>query len=79
LTLKALDIVMNRNVFQFDDTYWHQHIGTAMGTPCACSYATLSYAIHELLQVLPLFTASPPFLKCFIDDMLGIWTGKEEK
>jgi hypothetical protein len=50
-----------------------------MGTPCAWSYATLSYAIHDLLQVLPLFTKSLGFLKRFIDDMLGVWTGKEEK
>jgi hypothetical protein len=50
-----------------------------MGTQCACSYATPSYAIHELLQVLLLFTAILTFLKRFIDDMLGVWTEKEEK
>jgi hypothetical protein len=79
MILKALDLVMDRNIFQFDDTYWHQHIGTAMGIPCACSYTTLSYAIHELLQVLPIFTRSLGLLNRFIDDMIGVSTGKEEK
>jgi hypothetical protein len=79
LVLEALEIVMNRNIFQFDDTYWRQFVGTAMGTPCACSYATLSYALHELRNVLPLFIDSIGYLKRFIDDMLGIWVGTEEK
>jgi hypothetical protein len=79
LILKALDIVMNRNVFQFDDTYWRQYVGTAMGTPCACSYATLSYAFHELHKVLPFFVNSLSYFKRFIDDMLGIWTGQTEE
>jgi hypothetical protein len=78
LILEALDIIMNRNVFQFDDTYWRQFVGTAMGTPCACSYATLSYARYELYKVLPLFIGSIGYLKRFIDDMLGIWVGTEE-
>jgi hypothetical protein len=50
-----------------------------MGTPCACSYATLSYDLHELRNVLPLFVDSIGYLKRFIDDMLGIWVGAEEK
>jgi hypothetical protein len=63
LILEALDIMMNRNVFQFDNTYWHHHVGTAMSTPCAYSYATLSYAIHELLKVISLLNANLAFLK----------------
>jgi hypothetical protein len=70
---------MNRNLFQFDDTYWRQFVGTAMGTPFACSYAILSYDLYELHKVLPLFVDSIGYLKRFIDDMLVIWVGTEEK
>jgi hypothetical protein len=33
--IKALEMVMTHNTFQFDDTYWQPFVGTAMGTPCA--------------------------------------------
>jgi hypothetical protein len=73
LLLQLLDIIMRRNVFSFDDTNWLQTIGTAMGTPCACSYATLSYAFHEIQQILTEFSNFLLILKRFIDDMFGIW------
>jgi hypothetical protein len=56
LLIKLLDIIMRRNVFSFDDTSWLQEIGTAMGTPCACSYTTLSYALHEVQNIIAAFT-----------------------
>jgi hypothetical protein len=38
--LTALHMVMTTNIFQFDDTFWVQKTGAAMGTLCACLYAT---------------------------------------
>jgi hypothetical protein len=40
LLLELTALVMKTNVFQFGNTWWQQKIGTAMGTPCACIYAT---------------------------------------
>jgi len=77
--LKALQIVMNNNVFQFDDTYWLQICGTSMGTSCACSYATLYWAYFERKLILPKWSHSLIFLRRFIDDKIGIWTGSEEE
>ena len=35
--LKTLCLIMTHNIFQFGPTYWLQKIGTAMGTPVACT------------------------------------------
>jgi hypothetical protein len=71
-------IIMSNNIFQFDDTYWLQKCGTAMGTSCACSYATLYWAYIERKFIIPKWSHSLPFLRRYIDDKFGIWTGSEE-
>jgi hypothetical protein len=79
LLLKVLRIVMTNNVFQFDNTFWLQICGTSMGTSCACSYATLYWAYIERKHILPKWSNSLFFLRRFIDDKFGIWSGSEEE
>jgi hypothetical protein len=79
LVMDALDVIMNQDVFQFDDTFWHQDTGTAMGLPCACLYVTLIYALHEFVRVLQLYRKIIAYMKRFINDMLGIWAGEDEQ
>jgi len=43
LFLGILELVMKNNIFTFGNSYWLQLSGTAMGTPAACAYATVSY------------------------------------
>ena len=71
--LKVLEIIMKNNLFQFDDTYWLQLDGTAMGTPTACLYATISYGVHERNKLLPSYQAFLKLYLRFIDDVFGIW------
>jgi len=52
---------MKNNIFHFADTYWLQLTGTAMGTPTACSYASITYGQHENNY------------RRYIDDIFGIW------
>lgn len=73
LFLKILEIVMNNNVFNFSDTYWLQLSGTAMGTPAACAYATITYGHFENTVILTEFRPQILFYRRYIDDIFGLW------
>jgi hypothetical protein len=84
MVLAATELVMTHNVFQFDDTYWLQTSGTAMGTPVACTFATIYFSYHEETsyfkrflssnQCLPIELPKPMlFYKRLIDDTVQIW------
>jgi hypothetical protein len=77
--LKVLEKVMSENVFQFDDLFFQQEDGTAMGTSSAVLYATLYFGYHEQTSIIPKFKAMLLYLRRFIDDMFGIWCGMTEK
>jgi len=53
MVLEATELIMRHNIFQFDDTYWLQLTGTAMGTSLACVYATIYYSYHEETSLTP--------------------------
>jgi hypothetical protein len=55
LIIESMSSVMKNNIFTFNDTYWIQNEGTAMGTPTACSYATITYGQHENVKIIPHF------------------------
>jgi len=77
LFLQLLEIIMTNNVFSFDDTFWLQLSGTAMGTPAACSYATITYRQHENSQILPKFGQRLLYYKSYTDDIFGVWIPSE--
>ena len=77
LITRAMEIIMRNNIFQFDDTYWKQLSGTAMGTPPACSYAAIYYAVHEY-SLLDQFATKLYFYRRYIDDGFGIWLHNED-
>ena len=69
--MAGLRLVMTYNVFTFGDTNWLQLSGTAMGTPPACNYATIFFAIHEE-KILPAHS-SIVLYKRYIDDVCAVW------
>jgi len=73
LFLQILKIVMDSNIFTFAGTYWLQLSGTAMGTPAACAYATISYGHHENTKILPTFKSQLLYYRRYIDDIFGVW------
>jgi hypothetical protein len=73
LFLQVLEIVMKNNIFSFAETYWLQLSGTAMGTPAACAYATITFGHFKNITLLPTFQESLLFYRRYIDDVFGIW------
>ena len=73
LLVEAIQIIMSNNYFQIGDTYWKQISVVAMGTPAACMLTTIYYGISENTILVPKYKTNIPYLKQFIDDMLGIF------
>jgi hypothetical protein len=74
--MQALEMVMICNTFHAYDTVWQQFVVTAMDTPGTGVYATLAYGHHEITSIISQQSKEIiPYLKRFIDDMIGIWCG----
>ena len=57
---------------QIGDTWWLHNIGTSMGTPVACIYATLFFAYFERKIIQSKYKFFLLFYVNQIDDILGI-------
>ena len=80
--IKLLKLVMGSNIFKFNNEFWIQLIRTSMGTRVAPTYANIF--MGKLEQII--LSKCPENLKKyihtwrrFIDDILVIWTGTENK
>ena len=74
-----LKIVLGDNHFMFDDEYYTQRSGVAMGTKCAPHLANLFMASFEE-QALALWRGTQPTIWLrYIDDIFMIWTGSTEE
>ena len=73
MLIKLLEYVLTCNEFTFNEEYFLQLYGTAIGTKVAPSYANLVVAIFELLYVY-IYKIQPLCYHRFIDDIFGIWT-----
>ena len=77
--VNVADHVLSNNVFNFENTFYQQIHGTAMGTPMAPSVANLFMASLEedMLQNSPV-PVNKDLYKRFIDDIFLLWTGSDE-
>ena len=66
-----LEIVL-QNTFEFNNEYYKQTQGTAMGTKLAPAYANIFMGKLEH-SILSRATLKPLFYKCYIDDILILW------
>lgn len=78
--LSVMNHVLSSNVFCFDDKFYRQKMGTAMGTPMAPSVACLfmGWLEQQLLSNSPVPILTELW-KRFIDDIFMLWTGTEEE
>jgi hypothetical protein len=70
--IEALAEIMQSSIFQFDDTYWKQTGGCAMGTSAAVNYAYLYVGLLQVQRLLPGYKMCLPFFKQFIADSIGV-------
>jgi len=71
--LRILELVMRNSVFTFADTFWLQLSGTAMGTPIACAYATITFGHFENTNILTEYSPNLLYYRRYIDDIFGVW------
>ncbi|KAL7547674.1 hypothetical protein ACHAWF_010952 [Thalassiosira exigua] len=70
---EAMVLVTKNNIFEWEDCYFLQLLGTAMGTLEACMCVTFYFVIHEIDKLLPNYGGCLLIFKRLIDDMFGIW------
>ncbi|CAJ0954330.1 unnamed protein product [Ranitomeya imitator] len=75
--LDLLDIVLRENYFLYEDTFYVQKCGTAMGANVAPAYANAYMNLFEIQHVFPndLFSRFALGYHRYIDDIFFIWTG----
>ena len=75
--IRLLELILNLNSFNFQGKIYNQIRGTAMGTPCAPSYANLFMGQLEHKLIFSKSTTNIPAgtWKRFIDDIQFLWVG----
>lgn len=76
--LTLLNITLFNNCFQFDNKFYHQRHGIAMGTPCACTISDI-YICNFMKKALTNQTLKPLYYKQYRDDGFGIWENSLEE
>ncbi|XP_071993372.1 uncharacterized protein [Engystomops pustulosus] len=79
---EALLFILTHNSFLFNNQWFNQVTGTAMGTPVACTFANIFLAVFESKFILNL---GNPYVKYihtylrYIDDVFMAWSGSEQE
>ncbi|KAL7530339.1 hypothetical protein ACHAWF_003337 [Thalassiosira exigua] len=63
---------MRKNIFRFGDLYLTQICGTAIGIPCAPSWATLFQELNKEEDIIPTYTLQLLIFIRYIDNVFGI-------
>lgn len=80
--IELLEYILKHNYSTFNNKYYHQLRGTAMGSTCAPSYANLYLGWWErnfvFSENLMEYTQYIILWLCYIDDVVIIWSGTQK-
>lgn len=76
--LEMVEMTLTMNTFKFNNNFYHQIQGTAMGTKMAPSYANIFMGILEK-EMLSNSELQPHIWLRFIDDIFAIYRATEDK
>ena len=74
-----LELILKLNNFTFNDKFYLQTMGCAMGTKCAPAYANLLMREFEEKLLLPIIEHLSKMYLRFIDDIFILWSGSEDE
>ena len=74
---KLLELILYKNVFRFNDKFYIQKQGTAMGTKMAPAYANIFMGALQS-RILSETNPFPIHWKRYIDDIFLVWTDTKE-
>ncbi|XP_041419176.1 uncharacterized protein LOC121393785 isoform X1 [Xenopus laevis] len=77
--LELLELSLTLNYFRFENNFYLQTSGTAMGAAMAPAYANLFMHQYEQCHIIPWFAENFFLFKRYIDDMLIIWRGSQDE
>ena len=72
MLVEAATLIVKWYFFAFEDFFFRQLLGTAMGTQVAVIWATIYFWWHEKHALIPKCWRMIPLLLRFIDAMFGI-------
>ena len=76
--IKCLDLCLKCNYFWYDQNFYHQAIGIAMGAKFAPSVANAFMALWEESAIYENTPTELSLYKRYIDDIIILWSGNRE-
>jgi hypothetical protein len=70
--MTLVSMILNKNFFKFNNTYYYQRHGIAMGTPCACTVADI-FICDFITKAFTTCKFLPHIYKQYRDDGIGVW------
>lgn len=77
--ITLLGMVLSCNILTFNNKFYWQEVGVAMGTRVAPTFANIFMSFIEKTMLRTWTGPMPLWYKRFIDDCIMLWTGTEEQ